>query len=146
MIKPVLKQFGGVTIYGYSAQTRNCDERDSETAKIPALWQTLFSSPFTPDQGIYGVYSDYQSDVNGLYKITVGVPINQALPEIEAVTIFPGKYLVFENTGPQPETVIKTWQQVWDYFSMNPAHQRNYQTDFEVYTGKEGVEIYIGVQ
>ncbi len=145
-IKPVVKHFDGMTIHGYSVRTSNADERGIDTAKIPALWQKLFSSSFMPHQDIYGVYSDYQSDLNGDYKVTAGVPSEPGSPGLEAACISPGKYLVFENSGSLPEAVITAWQQVWDYFSNNPAYERNYNTDFELYTDQEKVSIYIGVR
>lgn len=44
-----------------------------------------------------------------------------------------------------PDTVIKTWQSIWTYFSDKPTYQRNFKADFEHYSGANRVQIYIGV-
>ncbi|GGM88972.1 hypothetical protein GCM10009124_15650 [Shewanella xiamenensis] len=45
-----------------------------------------------------------------------------------------------------PHCVVDLWGQIWRYFSApNCPHQRDYQTDFEVYRSADKVEIYIGI-
>lgn len=145
MNEPTLKQIESINIYGFSTRTQNCDEFNEKIAKIPAIWTAFYESPLVNQAKIYGVYSNYESDANGLYTVTVGVPDAQNKTGLNEIIIQSGKYLVFENAGPVPSVVIKTWQQIWEYFTNMTFYQRNFLTDFEFYTGKNKVAIYIGI-
>ena len=57
---------------GLSVETNNKNELNPETAKIMQLWndyeeKNIYGATFnrSDKQDIYGVYSDYVSDVNG---------------------------------------------------------------------------------
>lgn len=146
MQQPSLKQFHGLTLYGFSTRTQNHDEFNANTAKIPALWQKCTEKNVIQSPEIYGVYSDYQSDANDFYTLTVGTTQSCTLPDIVTKTLLPGTYFVFANEGPMPETVIKTWQEIWAYFANDPKYLRNFKTDFELYSEQNKIEIYIGIQ
>ena len=94
---------------------------------------------------IFGVYSNYDSDANGPYTVTVGVKSSHAQTQLSSVTIQAGNYLVFQSTGPMPATVVETWQRVWAFFETNSEHRRNFISDFEAYSGSDQVTIYIGL-
>ena len=144
--KPTIKSITGFTITGFSTRTRNSVEFAAETAKIPALWQKFYSSELIKHSPVFGVYSDYESDANGFYTVTVGISQeDQADPDCKQLTIHSGNYLVFTGTGPMPATVIATWKQVWQYFANEAEQQRNFISDFEVYKGAEEVAIYISI-
>lgn len=146
MQQPMLKKFDGLTIFGFSTRTQNRDEFEEKSAKIPALWQKFYESTLAKNPGNYGVYSNYDSDANGFYTLTVGTNQSDSLPDIDMLKILPGTYLVFANEGPMPQAVIKTWQEIWAYFSDKPSYQRNFKTDFEFYSGPNQIEIYIGIK
>lgn len=145
MTEPTLKQFEGLKIYGFHTRTQNSDEFNEKTAKIPIIWQDLYATPWVHETEIYGVYSNYESDANGFYTVTAGVPDAQNKTDLYEIIIPSGDYLVFEAEGPMPESVIKTWQQIWTYFTNTTIYQRNFLTDFEWYTGKDTVAVYIGI-
>ncbi|WP_298627555.1 GyrI-like domain-containing protein, partial [uncultured Legionella sp.] len=89
-------------VAGLSVRTLNRDEFNSDTAKLPAFWEHYISSGQAektmnrvPDSPIYGVYSHYESDANGFYKVTAGVQVIQKenAPGINFIEIKKGNYL-----------------------------------------------------
>jgi predicted transcriptional regulator YdeE len=146
MKEPILKEIDSITISGFSTRTQNRDEFNEKTAKIHQIWEAFYKSPFVNENKIYGVYSNYESDANGFYTVTVGVQDVQNKTDLNERIIAPGSYLVFENRGSIPEVVIKTWQHIWEYFINNQSYQRNFLTDFELYEGKDKISIYIGIK
>ena len=145
-IHPIMKQLDSFTVTGLTVKTQNSDEFNQETAKLPNLWQQFYASNPTPITIIFGIYSDYESDANGLYNVTVGTANDNQSAELCAVKIHSGNYLIFQGKGPMPLTVIETWKRVWDYFSEESMHQRCFMTDFEAYSNSDEVAIYIGVK
>ena len=144
-IQPMMKQVEGFTVTGFSGRTQNSDEFNENTAKIPSLWQQFYTSELATNANIFGVYSNYDSDANGPYTVTVGVKSSHAQTQLSSVTIQAGNYLVFQSTGPMPATVVETWQRVWAFFETNSEHRRNFISDFEAYSGSDQVTIYIGL-
>lgn len=145
-ISPTIKQVESFTVTGFSVRTQNKDEFNDKTAKLPGLWQQLYTSELATNANIFGVYSNYDSDANGPYTVTVGVRSSHAQTQLSSVAIRAGNYLVFESTGPMPATVIETWKRVWAFFETNTAYRRNFISDFEAYSGLDKVAIYIGLE
>jgi predicted transcriptional regulator YdeE len=126
-----------------------------ETARLGALWGRFFQEGIAgqvadqvPGSPVYGVYSDYESDVNGPYTVTAGVQIAPKATggdELTHVDVVGGEYLVFEGKGPMPQVVIDTWLEVWDYFSQATEFKRAYTTDFELYKGTDEIAIHVSV-
>lgn len=146
MIQPTMKQVENFIVTGFSVRTQNSDEFNEKTAKLPSLWQQFHTSELAANANIFGVYSNYDSDANGPYTVTVGVKSNHEQTQVSSVTIREGKYLVFQGTGPMPDTVVETWKQVWTFFEKNTEYQRNFISDFEAYSGPDQVAIYIGLE
>lgn len=145
-IPPTLKYIESFTVIGLSIKTRNTDEFNENTAKLPSLWQQFYSSNFAANANIFEVYSDYESDANGLYTVTVGVTDNNECAEFSSVKIQAGSYLVFEGEGQMPSTVVEIWKQIWAYFEEKREYQRSFISDFEAYSGSDKVAIYIGIK
>ena len=141
-----MKQVESFTVTGFSVRTQNSDEFNEKTAKLPSLWQQLYTSELAINANIFGVYSSYDSDVNGSYTVTVGVKSDHAQTELSSVIVHAGNYLVFQGTGPMPATVVEAWKQIWAFFETNTNHRRNFISDFEAYSGPEQVTIYIGLE
>jgi len=152
---PILANVTEKTIAGISVRTNNKAESNPKKAVLPTFWNRFFEEDILeqipdkiPNSPIYGVYSEYESNVKGSYTVTAGVEafgakIKQngfALSKIEG-----GEYLLFKGHGPMPEVVANTWQEVWNFFAKNKEFERCYQTDFELYITQEEVEIYIGI-
>jgi len=145
-IHPIMRHVDSFTVTGLTVRTQNSDEFNQETATLPNLWQQFYASNPTPNTTIFGVYSDYESDANGLYNVTVGTANDNQRAELSAVKINSGNYLIFQGKGAMPLTVIETWKHVWRYFAEKSAHQRCFMTDFEAYSNSDEVAIYIGVK
>ena len=147
-------------IIGISTKTSNANELTAQ-AKIPQLWQDFYEKNIVDqlskldNQNVYGLYSDYETDVNGNYAITIGVEaskMNDASPEWVIKTIPAAKYLVFtSHKGKMPEIVIQTWQEIWAWFA-NSEVERTYTGDFELYDERcanpqeAQVEVYIAIK
>jgi predicted transcriptional regulator YdeE len=150
--EPKLATLDGFIVSGLSVRTKNSEEFNQSTAKLPKLWEDfgaivpkLSDSQESPE--VFGVYSDYDSDATGYYKVTVGIPLKarQNFSEFSTVTIQAGKYLVFSGKGMMPQTVIETWLRIWSFFESRVEYARNFISDFELYRGDE-IDIYIGIR
>lgn len=115
MIEPVKKEIASFIVKGFSVRTKNQDEMNPKTAKLPALWQQFFASELANTTSIFGVYSDYESNEDGFYTVTAGVSRETNNDNLNAVTVLSGPYLVFEAKGPMPETVINVWKSIWEF-------------------------------
>ena len=143
---PTMKYVESFIVTGLSIKTQNSNEFNEKTAKLPGLWQQFYVSELAGNACVFGVYSDYESDANGFYTVTVGIKSNTELTTLTAVTIQTGNYLVFQGKGQMPFTVIETWKRIWDYFNTENKVQRNFISDFEAYSGPNEVAIYIGIK
>lgn len=137
-------------ISGISAITNNKFELESEDGKIAQLWddyieKNVYGSTFNKvnSKYMYGVYSDYTSDVNGDYKVTIGVEVSK--PK-NAIVIQDERYLVFSKKGELPDVVLQTWAEIWEYFENNSEYERKYTVDFEKYVKEDEIEIYISIK
>lgn len=140
-------------ISGLQVRTRNADEADNAKGKIGPLWGQFFAKNLPEtlpakigDGKIYGVYSNYESDANGLFNVTAGVAVMAASAELANISIAGGRYMVFECQGEMPAAIIEGWGKVWSYFANSTEHQRLYLTDFEEYQGATQAAIYIGIK
>ncbi|GLC89906.1 effector binding domain-containing protein [Lysinibacillus piscis] len=147
-------------VAGITARTSNVDEQSAE-GKIPALWTAFYEQGIgqklqnTVNPTIYGLYSDYESDVNGLYDITLGleVPASLEVPQDMVMKLVPAsKYMVFTSErGAIHDVVIKTWQVIWAWFEHSTI-ARAYTGDFELYDERcsnpqdAQVAIYIAIK
>ena len=144
-----LKEINGFTLVGYSVRTSNHNEMKPSSAKIGNLWTKFYSLQglhLTEKSNVYGVYTDYESDVNGQYTVFAA---SDSLDDqsLTALTVTPGSYLVFSAQGELPSAVIALWQDVWQYFASDSCkHQRAYTSDYEHYTSANSVDIYIAVK
>jgi len=135
---------------GISTRTSNTNESKEETQKIAPLWEqydveNIYSKTLNKvnDTSFYGIYSNYESDHNGDYDVTVAVKVTKAK---NAVVIENKRYLVFKKEGELPEVAFDLWQEIWGYFASNDQYVRDYLIDFEKYSKENEVEIYISVQ
>ena len=135
-------------VRGLAVRTSNRNETMPQQAKIAGLWQDFFTacgrSGVEPSL-VYGVYSNYNSDLHGEFDVTAGLPADFSHTSMREVTIPTGPYLCFTKSGPCPATVIALWQEIWEFFQQEDAPARTYRCDFEEYSGREAVAIFIGV-
>ena len=137
-------------ISGISVVTNNEFEMSVENGKIAALWEEYFDKDVykkTFDKAnsdfMYGVYSNYESDASGNYKVTVGVEVTK--PK-NAIVIEDKKYLVFTKQGELPMIVVELWEEIWAYFEKNSEYERAFEIDFEKYAKEDEIEIYVSIK
>ena len=78
-----------------------------------------------PDSPVYGVYSEWESDVTSAYTVTAGMKVSRkGSPgkDLTEVHMSGGEYLLFEGHGLMPQIVIETWKQIWEFFSANKEY------------------------
>ncbi|WP_133131125.1 GyrI-like domain-containing protein [Legionella yabuuchiae] len=144
--QPIVKYVDSFTVTGLSVRTQNSIEFDETMAKLPKLWQKFNSSNPTIDKTVFGVYSDYETDVNGFYTVTAGIASANEVKELSSVKITSGNYLIFRGEGEMPKAIIDTWKTVWNYFTADSPYKRSFMTDFEAYSNGDEVAIYIGIK
>lgn len=134
-------------VIGVTARTKNSD------ADMPAIIGGLWNSFY--QEGIYsqitnkqndkalGIYSDYSSDMNGEYSVTVACEVsNVDVIPTNAVSkvISAGKYAKFIVHGHMQHAVAAFWGELWQM-----DLDRSYTYDFEEYQdcSMEDAEIHI---
>ena len=145
-----LKRIKKLMISGISVTTNNNNEKSEETQKIAPLWSRYAEEHIdtkthnkVDGSPLYGVYSNYTSDLNGDFDVTVGVEVTK--PK-NVIIIENEKYLVFKKEGEVPEVAFEAWQEVWDYFANESEYERKYSIDFEKYSKIGEIEIYISIK
>lgn len=125
---------------------------------LGTLWNRFFAEQISSkitnavDDTIYAVYTDYESDYNGMYTTIIGkevtdfakIPIGFISREFSAQIS-----KTFIAKGKLPDAVGTTWAEIW---KENNNLNRSYLHDIEVY-GQQSqnlengiVEIMIGVK
>lgn len=139
-------------VVGVGVRTKNSDEMNLSKAKIAPLWGQFFLDvlpKISEGAGVYGVYTNYESDHTGLYDL-VACTDDMSLDKLSDSVSFnveSGKYLVFSAKGELPKVTINLWVVIWHYFSVsNCAHERAYTTDFEFYKDDFEIEISISIK
>jgi predicted transcriptional regulator YdeE len=153
--QPQLRQTNAKRVAGLALRTDNATESGGD-GKIPGLWERYRSEDWfaqLDEFGAFGppigVYSAYESDVNGSFQLLAGrevKPSAKVPAPLHVVSIPAGQYQVFESTGPLPGSVVKGWQEVWAYFERPGSPARAYTSDFEIYPNDHTVEIWVAVR
>lgn len=135
----------GFTVVGISTRASNDD-----VEKIGKLWGA-FVAGGGPSQiadrrsdEVYAVYFDYEGDHTKPYSLLIGCSVNEGAAVRTgqvAVRVPAGRYALFAERGPVPQTVVKLWMTIWS----SPL-QRTYVTDFEHYGPGPEIEIHVGVR
>lgn len=146
----IVRKIDKLMVAGLSSVTNNANELNEETSKIAKLWedyqdQNILGKTFNKAKksSMYAVYSDYTSDVNGDYKVTVSVEVTK--PK-NAIVIENQRYLVFSKEGELPDVVLDCWKDIWEYFDGTPEYERAYIFDFEKYSKEDSIEIYVSIK
>ena len=145
-----IKQIKKMIISGISVTTNNENENTEGKEKIAQLWEEYTQNNIytktlnkTKEALMYGVYSNYVSDHNGDFDVTVGIEVTKAK---KAILIENERYLVFSKKGELPQIIFDTWEEIWEYFENNNEYKRKYSIDFEKYTAEDEIEIYISIE
>jgi len=138
-------------LQGISVRTNNKNELNEETQKIAPLWAKydedhIFTKTLNKvnNTSFYGIYTNYETDVDGDYDAMVAVEVTKA--KNNAIVIENKKYLVFKKEGELPEVAFELWTEIWEYFKNTNEYQRDYGVDFEKYSKEDEIEIYISIK
>lgn len=152
---PMPTTYEGAVVAGIDTRTSYELEMSPSTSRIAGLWSRFYGedvlgriagkkAPVVP----FGVYTDYESDHTGAYRLLVGAAVHDvrgAGEGLQTVTIPAGQYLVFGVEGDMPKAVMEGWAAIWEHFQAS-GEKRAYAVDFEVYRGPNKVDIYISVK
>lgn len=121
---------------------------------IGGLWESFYGKGFyeaipADRRGrVLGIYSNYESDENGDYDMTVACELTAEadLPETFTVRSIPaGRYAKFVIRGDVQQALVQFWQELWG-MDLN----RSFRADFEEYQEMSGEEaeihVYIGLK
>jgi predicted transcriptional regulator YdeE len=120
-------------VIGISMRTAN----DRFLKEAPPLWDRFFKEnlsdkiPNKINKNLLAVYTEYAGDYTQPYTYIIGCEVSslEVVPEgMVGVTISASPYAVFTSKGPHPQSMMQTWQAIW-----NSDVKRSYTTDFEVY-------------
>ncbi|WP_339691731.1 GyrI-like domain-containing protein [uncultured Pseudoalteromonas sp.] len=145
-----VKQLASKTLTGLKVRTCNANEMNAGTAKIAELWQKFgekYTSKLTKDSKVFGVYTNYESDVTGDFDV-IACSDEQSINLRDSVTVttHAGSYLVFSGEGEMPDAIIDLWGEIWQYFSSDDCrYTRTYTSDYEYYKTATEVEIAIAI-
>ncbi|OXM15107.1 AraC family transcriptional regulator [Paenibacillus herberti] len=148
-----------IKLQGISLRTTNAAEAGPD-GRLPGLWETYFSRAIQreTDAPIYSLYTDYESDASGSYRVLIGHEVSGDFETGEDnqthIAVIPAsKYLVFiTERGPSYEVVPQAWEEIWAYFENKPEEVRAFTGDFELYdTGSAGsadseVHLFIAIK
>ncbi|MBM9500885.1 GyrI-like domain-containing protein [Leptospira sp. 201903071] len=149
-----------IQIVGISEVTKNQDEI-SGNGKIGGLWNRFFAEgildkiPHKKDPAnLFAVYTDYESDETGKYRILIGAEVEDAssIPEGMILRKIPkGSYSKFTSeTGPVTAVVVAVWQKIWANAELKS--KRAFLADYELYDQRSSnpeaaqIEVFIGVK
>lgn len=90
---------------------------------------------------IYAMYTDYDGDHTKPYTMIIGCEAPAAVGEgLTAKHVPAAKYAVFDARGPQPATIIATWQHIW-----GADLPRAFTSDFDHYAG-DVADVHVAVR
>lgn len=127
-----------------------CRASNDDPGPIGALWGRFFGEGGLAriagrrDERLHALYCRYASDHTGPYTMILGCPVDAAAEQPEGVTsetLPASTYAVFDATGPQPDTLIATWQAIWGL-----DLPRTYTGDFDRHLDDERVEVFVAVR
>ena len=145
----------GFHIVGLSVVTTN--ENGAAAKDLGELWSRFYSDnvprqiPNMVGSEIYSIYTDYESNHEGLYTCIIGVRVDSLNQVPEGLTgrSFPeSTFVKLTAKGPMPDAIFHKWQEIW---AADSILGRSYEYDFEVYGEKSmwgddaEVDIYLSV-
>lgn len=139
---------------GIEMRTENAPEKAMKD--IPALWEKFYKEhildqiPNKISFDVYGLYTDYEEDYTKPYSLIIGCMVSslEQIPEgMVGKKIPAAKYAVFTAKGAFPESLIRTWNEIW-----KTPLARKYLCDFEWYGPRFAdsehpeVDVFIGIE
>lgn len=144
------------TKYIVGVEVRTTSHPSEAENDIPLLWEEFYQNggieqiPGRINDVIIALYVDYKRDYSQPYTLVIGTEVSSCnvVPEgLVCKEIPASSYAVFQVEGEFPESVMKTWQRVWE----TPI-ERTYTGDMEVYPAdfdpetNSDAEIFIAIE
>lgn len=138
-------------VMGIAVRTDNAHAQEN----IGGLWQRFMVEevtskiPHRSSGEVFGLYTDYERDQNGLYTLVVGCAVDKVdeVPDgLVVKNVAAAKFAHFVATGPHPMALVRVWMGVWSL-----GLDRTFTSDYEIY-GSEFpeqppvVNLYIGIK
>lgn len=125
-----------------SIRTNNFSD-DLMMQKITDLWKVAAATLTEPENTVYGIYHNYESDYKGDYSLSIAIENNGEEPSI----VIPNhqKYEVFRVDNDDEQGVMKAWSKIWELEELGTL-TRTYTYDFEKYNPTGKIEIYIAIK
>lgn len=145
-----VEQVADFKIIGISMETTN--ENGKSVQDLGQLWGKFFADsisdkiPNKIDDGIFSLYTDYESDYTGKYTAIIGCKVSSidSIPEEMIGREFEGGlYTKFTAKSLDPEAVVGVWKEVW---AQDANLNRQYSVDFEVHKQGQPTEVFIAVK
>ena len=146
---------------GMATRTNTVNEMDPQKGKILATVhhfiarQDEIPNRLTPSV-VYGVYTDYASDLHGDYTYFIGQAVSSFddIPDgFTPLTRQSGAYAKLSNgPGEMPAVCIDLWQRIWQMTPEDLGGSRCYRTDFErdderaLDPSNTTLDIYVGLE
>ncbi len=143
-----------IQVIGIECRTSN--KPDAGPHDIPKLWGRFYSEdiigqiPNKISQEVIALYCDYEGDYTQPYSVVIGCPVSSidTVPKgMVAKTITASSYALFRSIGEYPESLVKTWENIWNRTDL----KRTYSGDFELYGDKfvsgspKELEVFIAI-
>lgn len=138
-----------VMMVGIACRTSNAP--DAGPQDIPRLWQRFFSENiaslirFKASSETIALYCDYAGDHTKPYTVVIGCPVTSLdeIPEGMVGKVIPSMtYALFDARGEFPESLVKTWQTIWQ-----TDLKRTYTGDYEVYgSNPNRLDVLIAIE
>ncbi len=132
---------------------RTCRASNADPAPIGALWGAFFGGggaaqiPGRVNDDLYSLYYEYEGDHTQPYTMLLGCRVADDvdvddLPEgLVATTVPAARYAVHDVSGPQPDTLIQAWQQIWE-----APLDRTYSGDFDHHVAPDRVRVHVAIR
>ncbi|MBD3231637.1 AraC family transcriptional regulator [Candidatus Dependentiae bacterium] len=143
-----------IKVMGVELKTTN--QNNQAAIQIPQFWQKFYTQnikdqiPNKIEDEILGLYIDYEGDFTKPYSFVICCKVSclENIPNGMVGKIIPAsKYAVFSTKGKYPESLLKTWQNIW-----TSNLDRTYTGDFEIYkqnlsaTQNPEIDVYIAIK
>lgn len=143
-----------LTVMGIECRTSNAP--DKGPIDIPKHWERFFSEnissliPNKASNDIIALYCDYEKDDTLPYSIVIGYAVDSVdtIPEgLVAKNVPGGTFAVFPVHGQYPQSLIATWQKIWQTKDLH----RTFTSDYELYgdkffLGGSPLQIFIAIE
>ena len=151
-----MEQIKDFKIIGIATETTNKNGKSAEA--LGKLWEQFYAEnvagkiPNKKSDDVYSIYTDYESDYTGNYKVLIGQIVGSldTIPHgLIGREFNGGTYQKFLAKGQMPEAVVEKWKHIW---AKDNELNRKYTADFEVYGKKSQngeyseVDIYIAMK